>query len=451
MTNSMRWGLTSLTALGLVVAGVAFVGCSSSSSTPAADTGTGDDTGTPTDSATDGATDSASATDSATDAVDAAVVADRKITIIHASPDAGNQIFCFGAAAGSTPANYTLAQALFVGVPSASDPTNGGKYTGFPYGAVIPMTFPNAQISAGELKSLEGFKIVAFPIGSTNPLATASKTDVTAQTQACSTAFASIKADPTKYILIPPGTVLAGTSTLMYAAGCAVAADVTDPTKPQCSGKGLTLGYKTLDLSAATFPSDAGTNPKTTFHFFNASPFGVAGTPPTFQGVDVLLMPMSKAVAGGDAGADGGDAGGAPSQPTGNPIPVAVNVSFGDVVGAKLPAADAGTSANPGMGVQLPAGTDALSSYWVILPHGATFCQPGATCPAIWLPVGSNDASKPGWLDSYTALAAAGGLPTPGFVDGSHQLVVLSGAPPSDPTTPTMFSLNMGWGNVGAP
>jgi hypothetical protein len=432
MKNSIRWGLTGLTAMGLLVAGAAFVGCSSSSegTTPTDDTGVAD-TAT-TDSTADSTADSTpadSATDSKTDSVadaadgETAVVAQpRKMTIVHAAPDAGKQLFCFGAGAAGS-----LAKALFLGVPDASAPTDETKYTGFNYGTVLPLTFPNALVSSDLIAGLEKLTIYVWPIGSTNP--TSATVD---GPTACTNSWATVKGDATKFIEVPKNTVLGGTSTVLYATGC-----LAPGSKLECGGatpQALKLGYKVLNLTSP-FPGgggDAGTDGGETgetgttgknvaVHFLHASAFpGVTGAAISFQGVDVYLLPMT-------AGVDGGT-----GTPAGTPTKIATNVKYGDWV-------------DPSVAFTLPAGADENSTLLVFQKTGDAFCVKSAaapTCASIPVPASY-------FLPAYKAGAAAGGAPTPGFVDGTDQLFLIAGSPTD--TNPTTTTLRWGFGNVTKP
>jgi hypothetical protein len=452
MTNTMRWRLTSLTALGLLVGGLAFNGCSSSSTAPTPEVDSGTDAEvpdtTPADTSVDTGTDTGA--DTGADVPDTFVpaVPDRKITIVHASPDAGAQLFCFGAGAANS-----LGKALIIGKPGAT-PGDASQYTGFTYGTVAPISVPmDGLISKSEIDAIAGLTVYAFPIGSVNPL-TAAAHDSAAQLTACSAAFAKFKSlanpdggtanvyDTTKFISFPGSKLAAGASAVLSATGCATPA----ATAAGCFGQGLTLGVKLLDLTDPTFTApDGSTGAKVAFHFMHASPFpGVMGVAPSWQGVDVYLLPMSKAVAGTDAGVDA-DSGAVPSQPTGTPVKIATNVKYGDVVGVQVPAGDAGTTSNLSQPFVSPAGTDDGSSYLVMMPTGVAFCQPGTTgCVATPLPLNP-------WLAGYKAAFAAAGYQPVGFVDKSHQMIILSGAPSDDPANPVKYGLNLGWANVGKP
>ncbi len=453
MTNSMRWGLTSVTALGLIVAGSAFVGCSSSSS---GGTTTPDDTGSD-DSATDSVVQPDTSGDTVTPDMGADVpdtnpgpaVPDRKVTIVHVSPDAGAQLFCFGAGAANT-----LGKALIIGKPDATAPTDASKYTGFAYGSVAPISIPmDGLISKAEVDALSSLTVYAFPIGATNPL-TATAHDAAAMLTACTAKFNAFKSDAgidtSKFISFSGAKLAAGTSTVLYAEGC------TSPgaTLAGCAGKPFSLGYKQFDLSTPTFAGDSGTSPKVSFHFMHASPFpGATGVAPSWQNVDVYLLPMSKPVAGTDAGPDG-DTGAVASTATGAPQLIATNVQYGDFVGVQVPvaagdagtdASDSGTVSNPPQPFISPANTSDVSSYLVLMPHGVTFCAPGTSgCVATPLPLDP-------WLSGYKAAFAAGGYPPVGFVDATHQMIVLSGSPSDDATNPVKYGLNLAWANVSKP
>lgn len=431
MNNSMRWGLMGLTATGLLMVGAAFGGCSSSDDpTPAADTGTPDTAVTetaPDTAVTETTPDAADATDGEVDAPVAA--APRKITIVHASPDAGKQLFCFGAGAGGS-----LAKALLIGAPNAADPTNLAKYEGFPYGTVLPLTFPNALVASDLIAGLEKLTIYVWPIGATNPIAGTADAGAADAETACNNAWTGVKGDPTKFIEVPAKTVLGGTSIVLYATGCA-----TPGSKLECGGaapQAMKLGYHKLDLTspfatggdAGTDASETGTGGKqVAVHYLHASAFpGVAGAVPSFQGVDVYLLPMTAAVAG-DGGADTGTA----SSPAGAPVKVATNIKYGDWV-------------DPSAAFTLPAAADENSTLMILMPTGVTFCAPGssATCAAVPIPASY-------FLPTYKAAAAGGGLPTPGFVDGTDQLFVLAGSPTD--TNPATTTLRWGFGNVTKP
>lgn len=448
MTNSMRWGLSSLTALGLLVGGMAFNGCSSSSDPPVTVEDSGTDTAQPdtfvppVDSSADTATDAADATDTTVPPA----VPDRKITIVHASQDAGAQLFCFGAGAANT-----LGKALIIGKPDSTAPTDSSKYTGFTYGTVAPIAVPmDGLISKAEIDAIGSLTVYAFPIGSANPL-TASAHDAAAMLTACSAKFNAFKSanpdggtaiiDTTKFISFPGSKLVAGASVVLSATGCATPA----ATPAGCFGKPLALGVKLLDMTDPTFTvPDGSTGAKVAFHFMHASAFpGVTGVAPSWQAVDIYILPRSKAVAGTDAGADA-DSGAVASTPTGTPVKIATNVSYGDVVGVQVPAGDAGTGTNQSQPFVTPAGTDAGSSLLIMVPTGTAFCSPGTTgCLATPLPFDP-------WLAGYNAAFAAAGYPPVGFVNNSHQLIILSGAP-SDDANPVKYGLNLGWANVSKP
>jgi hypothetical protein len=450
MTNSMRWGLSSLTALGLLVAGGAIVGCSSSSS---GGTTTPEDTGVDTevpDTTVADANDSA-VPDTGADVPDTFVpaVPDRKITIVHASPDAGAQLFCFGAGASNT-----LAKALIIGKPGITA-GDASQYTGFTYGTVAPIAVPmDGLISKAEIDAIGALTVYAFPIGATNPL-TAAAHDSAAQLAACSAAFAKFKTaanpdggtanvyDTTKFISFPGSKLVAGASAVISATGCVTPA----ATPAGCFNKAMSLGVKLLDLTEPTYTvPDGSTGAKVAFHFMHASPFtGYGTTVPSFQAVDVYLLPRSKAVAGTDAGADA-DSGAVASQVTGAPVKIATNVSYGDVVGIQVPAGDAGTTTNLAQPFVTPAGTDAGSSLLIFMPTGVTFCAPGssATCPALPLTLDP-------WLAGYQAAFTAAGYAPVGFVNNTHQMIILSGSISDDPANPTKYGLNLGYANVGKP
>ncbi|MBK7395059.1 MAG: hypothetical protein IPJ34_01835 [Myxococcales bacterium] len=95
MTKSLRWGVGSLMALAGLVAVTSFVGCSDDEPGPGpVDT----DTGTP-DTGTDTGTDSGAPIDTGSDAAETETtifVADRAVTLLHASPDLGAKLFCLG-------------------------------------------------------------------------------------------------------------------------------------------------------------------------------------------------------------------------------------------------------------------------------------------------------------------------------------------------------------------
>jgi hypothetical protein len=421
MTNSIRWGLTTMTALGLMVGGAAFYGCSSSSN-PVTTT---EDTGTEDSATTDSTADSEqadTATEAATDA-DAAETPpptpDRKVTLVHASPNAGPQFFCFGAGvAGTSDAGVTppqsLANALFLGIPAAT----GGEpaYTPFPYGAIVPISFPNAQVPANLIPALQALTIVAWPIGATNPTSATVK-----GSDACTTSWATVKGDPTKFIMVPKNTVKAGTSTILYATGCDLANHPTDATKAQCAGQALKLGYETLDLTEAT--SDAGTAADTIFfHFFNASAFPTITTPttiPGWQNVDVYLQPMTASTTGADGGT-------VPGTGAGLPVKIATGVSYGTLV-------------SPAQPFVLPAAADANSTLLLLMPSGATACvNPG----------GAPSAGCPGWTLPLNTAAAAFQQLGGGFVKGTHQMLMIAGAPVPDPAS---GAVTIGFGNVSKP
>lgn len=377
MTKAMRWGVSSLSIVGLVALGAlgSFLGCSSDSTpAPATDTdsGAGD---TPTDTNKDsGPKDSGPETDSiptdvvpveAGDADAPPPAPERRINVLFARPD--EKLFaCLGAFAPGTDPAATKAPAKAlgpVGIPDPAAPTDATKYTAFPQGGVFPFV-----VNAGDLagKSLDLFDVVGFFVP-TNPL-----TATPAST--CKDTWDSVRADPKHWVKISKGTVKKGDSWLLALTGCGSPAGGSPG---ECGGPtaGDTHDFilKQVQTSDPTFGT--GTGAKFGSQFLDVTQFSPAATP-SFQNVEVYLLPMN-APASPDAGPDAD--GGSPT-PAGPPILIAGDrtgasgVKYKDIV-------------DPATGVVLPG--DPNEAIFLIARHGTDprSCTPGApTCPIIPLP-----------------------------------------------------------------
>jgi hypothetical protein len=395
MTKAMRWGFSAVFAMGCVGLGTV-AGCSededvappvdTDTGTPA-DTGTAD-TGTPTDTGTP-PTDSGGG-DTPTDAPPFA--ADRAATVVFASPDLGRKFLCAGAFAGD-PAAATSAPARVLG-PPAGDPTMAGM--GLPFGTIahIPLTKEAQDVLDTPLS------IVLYLLDN--------------NTKDCTMSWADVRGTPSKWFAIK-GTKAAGADAtnsvkpgehaLIRIHGCAMPAAATTG---ECGTAATPANLKIdmVKLDTATPAMFSGTmGPKVGMQFVHMSPFAGSATPPRppFQAVDIYIQPMTKAVAGSDAGADdSGDTGAVPSSPAGTPIKIATNVKYGDIAPSSV-------------GVQLAG--DPASSLMLITPTGVMPCTPGSTgCLTIPLPVGGAAAK-------YNMLGLGG------FNDGTNQFVGLVGSP----------------------
>ncbi|MGZ3422094.1 MAG: hypothetical protein ACXVEF_37015 [Polyangiales bacterium] len=401
MTKAMRWGVSALLILGGVGFG-SFVGCSSDDNPAPAetDTGTGEDTAVTTDTSTPEDTGTMEETAADTGPTDTGgetgpKPADRSVSLLFGSPDLGSKFACFGAFTAD-PATNDPFQALGpIGIPTTADkdPT---KFAAIPYGAVIPL-----PLDATAAAALNGLTTVIY-LTDTNPLTASPATT-------CAKIWKDVRGDAKAWKSFPAMTIKKGEQALVAITGCKGTS-----TTGEC-GAGTNLDFRIDKLSttpAATF-AGATTGPKTSIQFVHYSQYAglpVTGTPPTYQGIDVYIQLFKSMGVTLDAGTDdSGDAttadGGTTLVPNGAPVKIADNVKYGDL----------GTVT----GVQ--AGDLPNESYLVILPHGATYCMVGATCPATPIPLKK-------FLASY---AAVGG----GFIDGQNQFFALTGGPIPTATT----------------
>lgn len=417
MTKAMRWGLSALMTIGCVGLG-SVVGCSdddpepvpteTDTGTPPQDTGTtaetDPDTGTPTgDTGTMG--------DGGGDTGDATVFsANRGVTIVFGSPDFSDKYLCLGAFAGDPAMAAMPAEGLGpIGIPDASmDPT---KQKPFPYGAVIPLPL-----------SKRAQDLLDTPL-------TAVLYPVDGLTKDCKAAWADVKGDTKRWLAIPGKTIQKDDHVVIRIHGC-VGAPAHKISPGECGDAmnpaPLKIDYKKLDTKTpGMFPM--GTGPKVGLQFVHMSPFrGITGAVPSFQDVDVYFLPRM-AMAAGDAGTDGGDAG-TTLVPAGAPLKIASAVKYGDV-------------APNAVGVVAAGIPD--ESLLLITPKDVspTSCTPGApTCPIIPVPLKA-------FLAGYKA---TGG----GLIDGTNQMVGLTGSPvpTTDATLPMgTRSIRVPLGKVGAP
>ena len=397
MTKTMRWGVGTLSLVGLVGFGT-FVGCSSDNggdqppvdtdsgvtppadTNPRPDTGGGGDTGGDTAKAdTTGGGDSGGG--DTTDSSETPPPApDRKVTFVFASPDTPPQFMCLGGFAGDPLAADKPTKALGpFGIPDPADPTK--LKAGFGFGAVVPYPVTDPLVKA----ALSSLSVVAY-FSDTDPSAGGSTT-------ACSDAWAAAKTDATKYFPVPKGKVVAGTSWMLALTGCKSAPTDASGTCPATPN--FAYDFQQLDLTdPATFAGD-GTGAKAGLQFMHASNF------PYFDGVDVYIQPMSAPTSDAGADADGGTA-----TPAGPPIKIADNAKFGDF---SAPAAGVAPKGDPD------------SALLVLVKHLTTPCTPGPTClTTFYLPLDK-------FLAAYKAF-----LPGVGWT-GNQALVLAGSINPADP------------------
>jgi hypothetical protein len=401
MTKAMRWGVSALLILGGVGVG-SFMGCSSDDE-PApvdtGDTGTGEetstDTGTDTGTAEETSTDTGSMTDAPTDAP--AFKADRAATLLMAAPDLAPQYVCLAAflAAPADVATKEPADALLIGIPDATAPTDESKYSPIPYGAVLPL-----PLNAKALAALKSLTVVVY-VTATKPMSSAD----------CKTGWAAAKTDTKKWKAFDKNAIDTGDHALLAVTGCAGAGGATTT---ECgAGNNLEITLKKADTTKATTFTGESTGPKVGIDFVNLSRYAGAGSsgPGSWQGIDAYLVFSKSVPVTLDAGTDdSGDAttadGGMTVAPdVANAVKIADNKSYGDIV--------------PVVGVQ--AGDLPDDTYLVVVPHGAVLATsapcssaPGPTCAA-YIPF------KP----FLAALKPAGA----GFKDGENQFVALTGGP----------------------
>lgn len=392
MTKSLRWGIASvLTLAGLAM--VSVVGCSddTTGTPPPEDTGTpdtgsadtGSDTGSPTDSATD------SPTDTPTDTPP--FVADRAVSIVHASPDFGAKLFCLGAFTGDPAAATAPLQTLGpIGRPDATAPTDPAKFTAIPYGAVVPI--PLSAIAVGALKA---FTVAIWAVD-TNPLAGGKK---------CEDTWATAKAGAVgvDWLKVDKDGVKAGESGLIAIKGCLAASTADTPgCGPAGAAKSLKWELHKLDTVKPTTFAGGGTGAKTGIQFLHFSKFASIDTT---AGMDFYLQGWGP-VGVGDAGTDAGDAadGGTTIAPAGEPVLVAAGAKYGDV-------------APKSVGVQLAG--DLTLSRLHFFPKDTPLANVKAAI------AGGVSAGVP-LKDFLAGYAAVGG----GFIDGQNQFVAAFGAPP---------------------
>lgn len=410
MTKATRWGVSALMILGGVALG-GFAGCSDDDPQPGpvVDTDTGVlDTGTTDTGTTDTGTPDTTPTDTGTDGDTAAPAADRAVSLVFASPDLGEKLLCLGAFAGTADpaATDTPLQALGpIGRPDATAPDDPAKFTGLPYGAVVPVPLSSAAIAA-----LEALQVVIYLVDS-NPLPGST----------CAAEWKNVKADTTKWQKFPAKTIAKGDSAAVIFRGCKT--PTGNPSCGSATASNFEIALEKLDTTIPTTFAGGGTGAKVGFQLLHESLYaGGTGLPPTLQGQDVYLVPMVPA-GGGDAGADGGDADDAgdasPTMVPGTPVKLADNVSYK----SKAPGA---------IGVQLQG--DPKNALLVFTPTGAGaptcfFSATSPTCANTAVPLAS----------FLTAYAPTGG----GFVDGTNQFIAVSGAlippPPATPTIRAMF------------
>ncbi|MBI2391052.1 MAG: hypothetical protein HYV09_15780 [Deltaproteobacteria bacterium] len=407
MTKAMRWGVSSLMIIGGISLG-AFAGCSDDEEPGPAptdqDTGVPDtgivDTGVPDTGATP--------TDTGTDTPDTPDTgpkpADRAVTLAFAAPDMPGRFVCIGAFAStadvttSDPAS-ALPSTGALGIPDPSAPEDATKTTAFNYGAVVPVPLNDTAIAA-----LKVFKVVLYLLDE-NPAKLATPSD-------CAKEWKNVRSDTKRWRAVDPGTVAAGDSALVSFIGCQGAPDATGT----CGTAGNNFEIR-IDKLATAKPATGNIG----FQFLHLSQFpgSTASGAPSWQGVDIYLMPMKK-----PATTDGGvtDAVADVLGETGAPAltfeKIADNVKYKDIT----------TSVT---GVTLPADVDPEGSYLVVAPRvvsGASVkCsnadgRPSTTCPNYTLPL------RP-FLNPTAGYPRVGG----GFFTNTNQVIALvgSGVPPT--------------------
>ncbi len=433
MTKSMRWSVGSMLVLGGLAA-LSFVGCSDdAASNPPVDTDTGvadtgsTDTGTPPDTATPDVTTDVGDTSDAPP-----FVADRAVTLIHASPDFGSKFICLGAFL-TDPATSDPAQSIGpIGVPTEAtkDPK---KFVAIPYGAVIPV-----PLSATAVAALGAFNAVMWAVD-TNPLTATPPVE-------CKDTWKAARADTNNWVKVDKGTVNKGESWIVAMKGCKNASTATTS---ECGASGAAASFKwgTHKLDVAT-PSAFGggtTGPKTGIQVVHFSKFeGVSGAIPSFQNIEVYIQAMAAPTGGGDAGTDGAtdalevsvDAATDAAPPTAVPVGLPFLVA-GDKAGAAGVKYD--DIVAKAVGLQLAG--DPNEALLVVAVHGTTPCLggPSVACPtAVTVPLKK-------FLDAYKLVGG-------GFNDGQNQFIALFGSPvPKTSGDPTTATFRAAFGRIGIP
>lgn len=433
MTKAMRWGVSALLILGGVAVG-SFTGCSSDDDvapTPE-DTGsteeTAVDTGTDTGTIDTGTIDTGSPSETGSETGDAGPPpADRAATLLMAAPDLAPQYVCL-AAFLSTPeevATKDPADALLIGIPKASAPTDESQYSPIPYGAVLPL-----PLNAKALAALKSLTVVVY-VTTTKPMASAD----------CKTGWAAAKTDTKRWKAFAKNSIDAGDHALLAITGCSGAGGTATTT--ECgAGSNLEITLKKADTTKATTFAGESTGPKVGIDFVNLSRYAGAGAsgPGSWQGIDAYLVFSKASPVTLDAGTDdSGDAttadGGTSVGPdVAKAVKIADNKSYGDIVSV--------------VGVQAGDFADA-GTYLVVVPHGASLATsapcnvaPGPTCAA-YIPF------KP-FIDSLKPAGA-------GFKDGENQFVALAGGPVPKALTdagapdPTSAPIRILMGNADKP
>ncbi len=414
MTKSLRWGVGSLMALAGLVAVTSFVGCSDDEPGPGpVDT----DTGTP-DTGTDTGTDSGAPIDTGSDAAETETtifVADRAVTLLHASPDLGAKLFCLGAfPTDPTAADSKPSAALGpIGKPDAAAPTDPTKFTALTYGSVVPI-----PLSATAVGALKAFTVAIWPVA-TNPLTEGKK---------CEDTWAAV--DKTKagvaWLKVDKNAVDVGQSGLIAIKGCAAASTATTP---ECGPDGAAASIKwelhKLDTVKPSAFAGGGTGAKTGIQFIHLSKFASLDTT---GGLDFYLQGWGP-VSAGDAGSDAGDAatdaadGGTSIGPVGTPVLVAAGAKYGDI-------------APKSVGVQLAG--DLTLSRLHFFPKDTPIANVNAAI------AGGASAGVP-LKDFLAGYAVVGG----GFKDGQNQFVAAFGAPvPKVSGDPTSVTLRIAFGRA---
>lgn len=420
MTKSLRWGVGSLMALAGLVAVTSFVGCSDDEPGPGpvdTDTGTVAETSTDTGSDT-GTTDTGSPGDA--DASETPpFVADRAVTILHASPDYGAKLFCLGAfLTTSEPATQDKpVQALGpIGRPDTTAPTDPAKFTAIPYGAVVPL-----PLTATAVAALKAFTVVIWAVD-TNPLAAT-------PAKKCEDTWATAKTDTSAWLKVDKDGVKEKESAIVALQGCKTKSTATtSECGPVDTAPSFKWNLTKLDVAKPTAFAGGGTGAKVGLQAIHLSLFGGSTTPaiPSFQDVDIYLQGYGTASTG-DAGTDAGDAatdaadGGAPTLTAVGPaISLGAGVKYGDVAAKSV-------------GVQLQGNSDDARVF--ILPKGtASACIAAGAC-GTGVPLKS-------FLAGY---APTGG----GFKDGQNQFIAFFGSPlPKTGTDPTTATLRVAFGRV---
>ena len=401
MTKTMRWGVGTISIVGLVGFG-SFIGCSSdnggdqlpvtdtdSGVTPLVDSAPGDSTPNTDTPPGDSPADTAEAPPPAPD---------RKVTFVFASPDSKPQYMCLGAFGGDPMTSDKPTKALGpFGIPDPSDPTK--LVSGFPYRAVVPYPVTD-KLAQAALSSLT----VAIYFSDTDPTAGGSPAP-------CVAAWATAKTDPKNFFIIPKdgasppkGVVAPGTSWALTLSGCRN--DATDATDTCPKVANFAFDWQQLDTADPSSYTGGGTGAKAGLQFHHLS------NVPAFNDVDVYIQPMSAATSDAGADADGGTA-----TPASEPIliagtpPGASGVKFGDMVAKAVGVAPKG---------------DPDSAVLLLVKHGD---RPGGLT-TIPLP-----------LDRFLAAYKAVLGPTVGWT--GNQTLILAGSP--NPSSSGKPSLVIAW------